>query len=488
MNALGLRTGLTVLAIATTAPVFAADQALVIGIDDYPGLSLAVPLTGAVADARNFADFLTDKMGFAAEGITLLTGAEASADAIMQTIIDRLVGQSASGDRVVFYFAGLGSRLTIPGAEPTDVLLAHDAPGILGNLPRDTIADILDLLAERQVTVVIDASFRSDATDLTGTLATGRSVALDANGSGGTALSADPFGMGETERAVWNAAAPDQFAWETSGQGVFTRLFIDALGNDAADANGNGTISNSELLTHLRARSEEWCRANADCGGAGGALIPNFSGPLQDAALEAAKAAPPAQTRPEEKPLPVSALAEKNLNLSDTLGFVTDLFTPSNGANLRLELSQDGPLKVGDIVSFTATATAERPGTLVLLDVNPKGELAQVFPSSLARNGATRMQAGETLTIPNGNSADGVPLTVRVTEPAGAGFLLGLFIEDDLPRLTAILPENLEGGPVPNAGQYLYEIAQDLLRLQADGSGSAATEWSATYLPYEIIP
>ena len=78
--------------------------------------------------------------------------------------------------------------------------------------------------------------------------------------------------------------------------------------------------------------------------------------------------------------------------------------------------------------------------------------------------------------------------TIRVTEPAGAGFLLGLFIEDELPRLTAVLPENLAGGPVPNAGQYLYEIAQDLLRLQADGSASSATEWSATYLPYEIIP
>ena len=486
MKAPGLRSGVAAMALAIATPVSAADQALVIGIDDYAGLSLPVPLTGAEADARKFADFLTNQMGFAPDGITVLSGAEASADAIMQAVIDRLVGRSAPGDRVVFYFAGLGSQLTIPGSAPKHVLLAHDAPGVLGNVPADALADIIDLLAERQVTVIVDASFRTDSADLTGGAATGRSVALGGDAPVDADASADPFGAGATDRSVWNAAAPDQFAWETSGRGVFTGLFIEAVGGAAADANGNGTISNAELLTYLRDRSAEWCQASADCAAKGGALIPHFSGPLQDTALEAVRVEPQVPVRPADQPLPVSSVAEKNLDLSDTLGFVTDLFTPSNAANLRLELSQDGPLKVGDTVTFSATA--ERPGTLVLLDVNPKGELAQVFPSSLAQNGATRMQAGETLTIPNGTSSNGVPLKIRVTEPAGAGFLLGLFIEDDLPRLTAVLPENLAGGPVPNAGQYLYEIAQDLLRLQADGSASSATEWSATYLPYEIIP
>ncbi|MEL6802094.1 MAG: hypothetical protein AAFO80_19680, partial [Pseudomonadota bacterium] len=66
------------------------------------------------------------------------------------------------------------------------------------------------------------------------------------------------------------------------------------------------------------------------------------------------------------------------------------------------------------------------------------------------------------------------------------GFLLALFIEDELPNLTALLPENIKGGPIPNAGQYLYEIAQDLLRLQATPTGNSAVEWSATYLPYRI--
>ncbi len=471
------------------SPTLAGDRALVIGIDDYPDLALSQPLTGARADAERFRDFLIRDMGFDPEGVTLLTDAEATSGAIMQVVIDRLVAETAPGDRAVFYFAGLGSRLAGPAGanDVKEVLLAHDAPSVLGNIPREALAEIFDLLDEQEVTVVIDASFRADSRELTSGMAAARSLRLDtadhaAVGAAGEAEA--PYGAGSRERAVWNAAAPDQYAWEAGGAGVFTQAFIDGIGTGAADANGNGTITNAELLTFLRDRSESWCAAIAECAGDAGGLTPHFAGPLQAASLHATAPAPE-PTAPEATPLPESTLAPKDLDLTDTLGFVTDLFTPSNAANLRLALSHESPLRIGDTVSFSITA--ERAGTLVLLDVNPKGELAQIFPSGLAKTGTTRMAAGETLTIPNGKSGNGAPLEIRVTEPHGKGFLLGLFIEDDLPRLTAILPENLAGGPVPNAGQYLYEIAQDLLRLQADASGTSAPEWSATYLPYEII-
>ena len=168
------------------------------------------------------------------------------------------------------------------------------------------------------------------------------------------------------------------------------------------------------------------------------------------------------------------------------LGILTDIFTPSNSADLKIRIDGDTPLKIGDSVQFQLRA--ERSGTLVLLDINPKGELAQVFPSSLAPAGATRMQAGKILTIPSVVSANGLPLEIRVTEPAGKGFLLALFVEDDLPTLEALLPENISGGPISNAAGYLYEIAQDLLTLQAGEDGNSAVAWSAVYLPYEIMP
>jgi len=138
------------------------------------------------------------------------------------------------------------------------------------------------------------------------------------------------------------------------------------------------------------------------------------------------------------------------------------------------------------VVRFDVSAT--RPGTLILLDVNPLGELAQVFPSSLAPDSGSRIRPGAPVTIPQGLSASGRALQIRVTEPAGAGLLLGLLIEDDLPDLAAVLPRNIAGGPVPDASAYLRDIAADLMALRPNGPGSAPVRWSATYLPYTIAP
>jgi metacaspase-1 len=476
------------LAIALTGPAL-ADRAVVVGIDSYPGLDLPRSLTGAAADARRFGEALVTRAGFAEDEVTLLTNDAATAEAIMRAVIDNLISGTGPGERAVFYFSGLGTYHPFGGGGAREVLLARDAPEVLGSVPGDALAEILDLLDGRDVTVVIDASFHTDSSVLPGTIAAGRSLRLGGLGGGLSPDSAPlrpAFGTGTASRAVWTASAPDQVAWETAGRGVFTEAFLDGLAG-AADRNGNGTMTNAELLTFVRTRLAAWCDSSADCTAESGALTPVFEGPLQDPVLGAARIEPEeTATIHAPRPLPVSTDTGAPPGLAETLGFVTDLFTPSNAARLRLDISMDGPLRLGDRVRFSATS--ERAGTLVLLDVNPRGELAQIFPSRLAPGAMTRIAAGETLMVPNGIGAGGAPVEVRVTEPAGKGFLLALLIEGDLPDLTAVLPENLDGGPVPNAGRYLYEIAQDLLRLQASGSGSTAVDWSATYLPYEILP
>lgn len=481
-------TAVSVLATAAQS----ADRAVVIGIGEYPELNHPVMLDGPGNDAKAFRDFLVESQGFAADEVTLLINAQASSEAITTAMIDKLISETTPDDRVVFYFAGLGARVPDPSVNDGDglkeVILAYDAPSVLGNIPRDAIGDILDVIPDHNVTVLIDAGF--DNVELSGPTgaASPRATSLGATTLGIKSYAEAAFGTGTVDRAVWNAAAPGQTAWETGGRGVFTKAFIEGVSTGAADANGNGTVTNAELLTFLRARSQDWCEVDPDCTAKGNDLTPHFEGPVQDQVL-VETVVQPEPTAPKETKktvLPVSNLDAKALSYKDTLGFVTDLFTPSNAAKLRLAMSHSGSLKIGDTVTFTIDT--ERAGTLVLLDVNPNGELAQVYPSSLSRAGATRMAAGERLTIPSGNGANGKPLRVRVSEPAGKGFLLALFIEDELPKLTAVLPENISGGPVPNAGQYLYEIAQDLLRLQADGSGSTPIEWSATYLPYDIQP
>lgn len=482
------------------APAFAGDRALVIGIDAYTDLGLERPLAGAARDATAFRNYLTEHAGFAADEVTLLIDQNATSAAIMNTLIDRLVGETQEGDRVVFYFAGLGARVAAPDNGEADgqseVLLAHDAGSVLGKIPEDAIADILDLLADRQVSVVIDAAHDGDfgyARDDASFVATrGVTLADTANATRGTlatgpidtdsaSLTEGPFASGSAPRTIWSAAAPGQYAWETADGGVFTTALIEGLVNGSADTNGNGTITNAEMLTFLRDRSKNWCAASPDCAAASRGLTPHFEGAVEaEAGFKDQRVAPEAPVAVPDGPTLVTGSA----SYAETLGFVTDLFTPSNDANLMIGLSDQGNLQVGDIIEFTARA--DRDGTLVLLDVNPLGELVQVYPSILSAEGASRLPAGQQIAIPSALSANGAPLQIRVTEPAGEGFLLGLFVEDDLPALEAILPENLKGGPIPNAGQYLYEIAQDLLQMQATADGNSAVEWSATYLPYTI--
>jgi len=438
----------------------ADDRALLIGIDDYGAIPGAPVLTGAVADAGRMRAALTGPLGFADHQITEITDEAATADAIMSALIDRLIGETAPGDRVFLYFAGLGTTLET-GAP---VLLAHDGASVLGEIPLSTIADLVDIIADREVHVLIDAGFDGGVPGTRGLAGPGREA---------------PVTLGAAT-TFWRAAAPGQFAWETGGGGVFTAAFINGLGG-AADADGDGAVSASELSVHVGGLSAAWCEGAGPCLAAARDLAPRFEGDPDAVMWQAPE--PEAEVR-EDLPAPILADDDAPQSFRETLGFVTDLFAPSNAAGLTLSISGGDRLAIGETVRFTITA--ERPGALVLLDVDPTGALAQVYPSRLSAEGATTLAPGRPLTLPSAIGANGKPLAIRVTEPAGQGVLLALFIEGDLPELTGLLPAGLEGGALPNAGQSLFEISQRLLALDADPDSGVA--WSATYLPYRIVP
>lgn len=447
-------------ALFSAGAAVAEDRALLIGIDDYSAIPGASPLTGAVDDATGMAEALVERLGYADHQVTVLADEAATADAIMSALIDRLIGETGPGDRVFLYFAGHGTTLET-GAP---VLLAHDGASVLGEIPLSTIADLLTIIDDREVHVVIDAGFDGGVPGARGLAGRGAEA---------------PVSLGEATSA-WRAAGPGQFAWETGGGGVFTSAFIDGLGG-AADADGDGDLTAAELSAHVTAKSAAWCDEAGQCLAAARGLEPRVEGDME-AVLSSQPE--PAEDAPESLPAPILADDDAPKSFRETLGFVTDLFAPSNEAGLTLSISGGDRLAVGDTVSFSVSA--ERPGALVLLDVDPTGALAQVYPSRLSAEGATTVSPGRPLTLPSAIGANGKPLAIRVTEPAGQGVLLALFIEGDLPELTALLPAGLDGGTVSNAGQSLFAISQRLLALEADADAGIA--WSATYLPYRILP
>ncbi len=441
---------------ATTA--FAGDRALLIGIDDYSAIDGAPRLNGAVADIARMERVLTDRLGFAAEEVLSLADSAAHYDAILSTLIDRLVRETNPGDRVVLYFAGLGT--TLPDGSPA--LVAFDGDAVLGRIPMTTFADILNVIADRDVTVILDTGFDGGPPN--------------ARGIAGAVAQGMP-GMGEA--TVWTAASAGQFAWEDIDRGVFTHAFTEAL-SIGVDPDGDGQLTNGEILEHVSAAQEAWCNALPACVADARGFAPHFVG---DRAATFIELAPEHQEQPRvEITDPIELDDGAPASFRETLGFITDLFAPSNTAGLSLTVSGGDTIKIGETVSFTALA--ERPGTLLLLDVDPTGALTQVYPSRLSADGVTRMSPGRALSIPNGVSINGRPMVIRVSEPAGQGVLLALFIESDLPVLTDVMPAGLAGGPLPNGSQSLFEISQRLLKLEADTESRIA--WSATYLPYRI--
>lgn len=437
----------------------AGDRALVIGIDDYALVEGASPPNGARADAERMRALLTGPLGYPEEGVTLLTDGAASYDAILTHLIDDLVGGTGPGDRVFLYFAGLGTSL----ADGAPALVAHDGATVLGRIPVGTLTDILGVIPDREITVVLDTGFDGGSPGVRGI-------------AGAVPRGPDAFGDGLT---LWTAAEPGQFAWDDAGGGVFTEAWEAAVRSRSADADGDGTLTQGEIFGHVSAALAAWCDGSPACTAAGRGLAPAFTGDAGAAVLTHA-----APVRTEAPIAPLIADDGAPAGFRETLGFVTDLFAPSNAAGLTLAIEGGLPLRVGQFVSFRVSA--DRPGTLLLLDVDPDGRLAQVYPSNLTADGGTRLTPGRPLTIPNALGASGKPLRIRVTEPSGQGLLLGLFIEGELPQLDALMPAGLSGGPLPNAGQSLFEISQGLLRLEADPERPVA--WSATYLPYRIEP
>ena len=152
----GVRYKSLIVSLATTVCLVAShsnadDRAVVIGIDDYMGVEGANQPRHAASDARRLAQFLTERMGFAENSVTLLLDADATSEAIMNAILDDLIGGTSPGERAVFFFAGLGSRVTASDdTEPdglTEVLLAQNADEFLGRLPEPDFNMLFDLLA-----------------------------------------------------------------------------------------------------------------------------------------------------------------------------------------------------------------------------------------------------------------------------------------------------------------------------------------------------
>jgi len=165
-----------------------------------------------------------------------------------------------------------------------------------------------------------------------------------------------------------------------------------------------------------------------------------------------------------------------------TVTALTKLFT---GASGKIDMSlnrKDGSsnssglqkLKLGE--SYVVRLSSDQKGRVILLDMDARGTLSQIFPNKYARSGnVAQIKAGQGVTIPGqGYGFD----WFEAVEPLGKGQLVALLVPDDFPLKAHIASNdrlNAELGPVKSPNRYVLNLIDQLHGVMSGQSGGVST-------------
>jgi outer membrane protein OmpA-like peptidoglycan-associated protein len=479
-----------------------ARRALLIGIGRYRHVS---PLEGPVNDVRAMSVFLTGSLGYRSRDIKTLVDAEATRRNILDAIERWLVAGTAPGDEAFLFFSGHGFQQPDTNGDEADQrdetlvpvdAFVDDRRTVVGMIADDEIAALLDRMRGRRIHVVLDSCHSGTGTRGIGDwrhvksprLPDGTPLRVAAGrtrGVGGTGpVSREAFlSADRPELTVWTAVRAEQKALvdvEAVGApgSVFTRLFLRGADDKEADRNADGTVTAQELHDYLVAGSEAYCRRHPDHCGAG--LTPQlFAAPsrLGEPALAGTDASVGVAFRPAEADVRAPWVARL---AKDILVRETD--AADGGRDLRLRMNPGPSIPVG--AALDIVVESDRDGHLLVLDVDAKGRLVQIFPNtwSLAGGVSDRIRVGQRVVLPGERAG----FRFRAEPPLGRGALIAVVSEESVP-LRSLAARHKDLSVVPHPESYLVELAEVLRDEDANGGNANRTGWTVTKLDYEIV-
>lgn len=155
-------TGLVLAWLALATPTWAADRALLVGLERY-GDPRVNPTPGGAEDARSVARTLETSFGFSKAGIRVLLDAEATSGAIVRQFREWLIEGTGPGDRVFFLYAGHGSQLADQNGDEADgydeTLAPYDVDPVTGDrqIRDDVIDSLIAQLTGRRAVLLFDS-------------------------------------------------------------------------------------------------------------------------------------------------------------------------------------------------------------------------------------------------------------------------------------------------------------------------------------------
>lgn len=455
------------LALVTAGTVAArADQAIVVGINDYPQLPGA-NLSGCVNDATNLGAALS-QMGF---NVTKLTNAQAKRQGILDAIA-AVQAKIRPDERFVFSFAGHGTK----HSDGKGALVVNDsAKDEATDLGADALfAQLKDLKGHcKSVSVVLDSCFSG-----------AMSRAFIRVGDKAKYRKARFYKRRSTKDFVLTAAEPDTRItpepvnnqdntnqWDSGGQAGIC-YFTAASGKEVAEENDfNGTASG--IFSHFVAAqlgvvaAKKAAPGNAGAAGVGvrwGDVLTSVSGDVaaqtdslqhptvskgffKTLVFDTNEGTPP----PAPQPAPVPVWNLYNTSHADA-SKVALLMTPNKA-----------PIKVGDKFRFDTTIGTD--GYLLILERGVSGKINLLYPMSRKLEDA-QVKAGQTVSVPPQKE-----LAITNDRP-GTEYVKAILFTRDVPAVDLLkkfsAPEGNGFATLDMGTRALGQRSRDFIMVSAD--------------------
>ena len=482
----------------------AADRALLIGIGTYATLPEKLFLEGPKNDVPLIEKLLKEKQGYPADSIRILRDQDASRAAILASIDEWLIAGTQPGDRVYLYFSGHGLQVKDRNGDEEDgldeALSTYDIVAEDGDWTNVILDDEIDAmlarLKDRVVSVVIDACHSGtisrslsaqvgDAMESARFLPRPRSEPQKEVKTRGLRVDVAVVDKPDIEQSgieAWSAASSYQVAWDDTRlppeerHGVFTLSYVNGHETSAADSNGNGIVSNAELLEYVKKQSQAYCAAQDQCQGLDPQLEVNY-------ALLGASAVNPAAEAEQQTPgdgkvekVRVENTHETAYVAADPLDAVGDILGKPQTGDVRVALSSDH-LKTGD--AFRITVTSATGGHLLLYDVDKAGKATQIFPNESAQK-ITHLAPATPITIPD----DYYGFDFEAEGPS-ENVLVAIVIADDV-DLTKVAPSDYGLTRELDARTTIADIAGTLNETWTRDAENRSVNWSLGLLKYTV--
>ncbi|WLR94199.1 caspase family protein [Shinella zoogloeoides] len=510
----------------------AADRALLIGIGTYASLPEKMFLEGPKNDVPLIEKLLKEKQGYAADSIRVLLDKDATRAAILASIDEWLIAGTQPGDRVYIYFSGHGLQVKDQSGDEEDgldeALSTYDIAAGDGDwnnvILDDEIDAMLAKLKDRDVSIVIDACHsgtisRSLSTQVGEAMESARflprphakpveevkmrGLRID------VAVVDKPDIVKENGVEAWSAASSYQVAWDDTRlppeerHGVFTLSYVNGHEISTADSNGNGIVSNAELLEYVKKQSQTYCAAQSACQGLDPQLEVNY------ALLGASAVTPTAETTGQQtqqyqqpqtggdtqqqtpdynqqqaqsadygkvEQVKVENTQQTAYVAANPVDAVGDILGKAQTGEVTVALSSDY-LKSGE--SFRITVTSKTGGHLILYDVDKDGKATQIFPNEAAQK-ITPLTAGMPLTIPD----DYYGFDFEAEGPS-ENVLVAIVVADDV-DLTKIAPNDYGLSKELDARTTIADIAGTLKQTWTRDAENRSVNWSLGLLKYTV--